>query len=548
MDWVSKVISMPWIFSRISKMSLLKWLCGIWLICSLISLNSCQTEQITEAEAKDFVDNFESRAEFINRNMSICTWNKEMGKDSDSLDYYLNAWNDFLGDKSLSKKLKKYSSILTDKSDLRKIQLISHKVIHKAINSDRTSSFLSDSLMKDFGGISYIFEGQTATCDFLHTILLNESNRFRREEAFQAIYEAGKHLSDPVIRLIRYRNQAVEKLGYSSYYDLLLTVNEIDKTELQNIIEDLDRITAEPYFELVDSLENSLGLEKLSGWDIDYAFRNTLRVRDSYFPASSHLSLIRNTLYGLGFNLDGMPIYLKRFTGEYSDSKFKLLPVTVPDDIRILYAESDGFDELTNLFSNLSLGIYNSNIYQTDYLYSSAASDCFKNAIGTLFSGYLCKEGWLRKYPGLPEPAVMEMTNYLKFKKLYSIRKMILDAKFEQAIYQNPYADINRIYEDLSDEILKMQIHPHISPWAVNQRLVSDPVSIPEIIIGECIAAQIGSYLKEKYGTVLDNEHTREYMVQNIFRFGARDNWQVLLERSTDNKLDVKYFADYHSI
>jgi oligoendopeptidase F len=529
-------------------MSILKWIYGFCLICLFISLNSCQTEQVTEAEAKEFINNFESRAEFLNRQISIYTWNSELGKDSDSLSYFLTAWNDFISDKALSENLKKYSNILTDKNDLRKMELISNVVTQKAINSDKTTSILADSLEQDFGNISYTFEGRIVTLGFLHSILRTESNRFRREEAFQAIYQAGANLSGSIARLVRYRNQVVEKLGYNSYYDLLLTVKDIDKIESQNIIEDLDRITAVPYFELIDSLKNSLSLEKLSEWDIEYAYRNILSVRDSYFPASSHLSLIRKTLSGLGFNLDGLPIYLKRFPNENSDSKFRLLPVTIPDDIRILYAENDGFEQLTKLFSNLSHGIYTSNIYQTDYLYSHAPSDCFESAIGSLFSGYLCKDGWLRKYPGLPEPIVMEMNSYLKFIKLYSIRRMILEAKFEKAIYQNPYADLNRIYENLSDELLNVQIHAHISPWAVNQRLVSDPVSIPEMIIGECIAAQIGFYLKEKYGTELDNVHTREYLVQNIFRFGARDNWQVLLERSTDSKLDVKFFADYHSI
>ncbi|MEE9441828.1 MAG: hypothetical protein V3V99_04100 [candidate division Zixibacteria bacterium] len=503
---------------------------------------------MSEREAKEFIENFEIRAEFLNRHISIYTWKAEFGNNLDSLNYYLSTWKDLLNDKALSKNLKKYSNILTDKNNLRKMELISSLITRETIDSDKTTSFLADSIKVFLGDISYSFEGQVVALDFLHNILRTEPNRFRREEAFQAIYQAGKNLSDPIARLARYRNQAVEKLGYNSYYDLMLTVKDVDKIELQNIIDDLDRITADPYFELIDSLKKSLNIEKLSEWDIEYAYRNIIIARDSYFPASTHLALIRKTLAGLGFNLDGLPIYFKRFSHEKSDSEFRLLPVAIPNDIRILYSENDGFEELMMLVTNLSQGIYASNIYQADYMFSRAPADCFEYAVGALFSGYLSTEGWLRKYPGLPEPLVMEINNYSGFMKLYSIRRMILEGKFESALYRNPYADLNRIYENLSDDILGLQFHPHISPWAVNPRLVNDPVSIPEIIIGECIAAQIGFYLKEKYGTALDNEHTREYLVQNIFRFGARDNWRALLERSTDGGLDAKFFADYHSI
>jgi peptidyl-dipeptidase A len=55
------------------------------------------------------------------------------------------------------------------------------------------------------------------------------------------------------------------------------------------------------------------------------------------------------------------------------------------------------------------------------------------------------------------------------------------------------------------------------------------------------IAAQTISYVKQKYGPIVDNPDFGVFLRENYFRFGARYDWRELLERGTGEKLDPKY-------
>jgi len=84
--------------------------------------------------------------------------------------------------------------------------------------------------------------------------------------------------------------------------------------------------------------------------------------------------------------------------------------------------------------------------------------------------------------------------------------------------------------------------------WAAQTAYITDPVGLQNRLIASCIAAQTYNYLNEKYGSILDNQHTREFLVQNFYRFGCLEDWTTLLERGTGEKLQARYYLDYGDI
>ena len=152
-------------------------------------------------------------------------------------------------------------------------------------------------------------------------------------------------------------------------------------------------------------------------------------------------------------------------------------------------------------------------------------------------------DGWKTVYAGMPEPLVRQLRGVEVFRNLYNVRLMLVALLFEQAMYKDPFSDLDETYRRLFEEIMAMAPADTRGAW-VRTDYVLHPVTRQNDFLGRCIAAQTYRYLTDKYGSVLDNQRTREFVTQNVFRFGARDSWQVLLERGFGDKLTADYLLD----
>ena len=146
----------------------------------------------------------------------------------------------------------------------------------------------------------------------------------------------------------------------------------------------------------------------------------------------------------------------------------------------------------------------------------------------------------------MPEPLVIEATTREGLRRLYTLRTMLLAIAFERSLYEDPFADMDQVYATLFERYMLIPLDGNLqSMWASESDLVQYPVTRQNHLYAKCIAAQTFHYLTEKYGSVLDHQGTREFLVQNYYRFGGVDDWQTLLARGTGEELNPDYYLEF---
>ncbi len=518
---------------------------GIVLACLLGGMLSCSTRQISQDEIVGFVDEIEKKAEYIDRQESAQEWTYDTQGRADSLGYYRDLQRALFADPQQLAIIEKYRAIVNDETYARRLELIYRRCLRAAIDAQPKIAWMADSLAGYYGDFRPIYQGQPYAPDDILKLMTSTKDQSQRQALFEAYAASGRELGDGLTALARVRNHAVSLLGYNSYYDLMLTAGGIDKADFVNLMGELDRLSAAPYRQALDSVREAMKLNDLRIWDIGFAFHRTATEAAAYYGADRQRNLLKSTLMGIGFKLQAWPIYYEPMVAEADGKGDPVLAVHVPDDIRIPTHVVDGIESLRRLFDQTGRALYAARVDIQDYLLAGPPAPCFDQGMGLIFSGLIETEMWQRKYAGMPEPLVLELLGQQSFKRLYNLRKLLLAIAFEQKLYADPFADMQKIYADLFEKYMMFPLGGDYPVWAASPESIVAPVTIQNRLIGECIAAQTYCYLMGKYGAVVDDQHTREFLVQNFFRFGARDNWQTLLKRGTGDKLKGQYYFDF---
>lgn len=516
------------------------------IISVMIGVLSCTTQQVTQDEITTFINDFEKKSEFLSRRLAEAEWDYFINSKSDSLDFYRSAYRAMFADAGQLMVIKNYLAVLKDETYRRKLELIYRQYQRGVIDFDRDIIRMTEPLVAQWERASrnIEFEASLNTAGQLLSRLAAEPDRGRQQAIYEALNRGSDRIAEELGPLVRKRNQVASRLGYNSYYDLMLKSEDVDKAELSGLINDLDQMSAVSYRAIIDSLKDILQVDQLREWDILHALHRLDGQCEPFYLADNQKSLVEATLGGLGFKLRSMPIYFGAASLSAPDPGKTVLSIKASKDVRIPIRLVNGEESLERLLEQVGKALYEIRIDPQDFLLAHPPAACFEAGTIRMLSALTELGNWKLKYAAMPEPLVAATTALGKFRSLHKLRKMLVDVYFEQRLYTETNAEPQKIYEELFEKYMLFPLEADVHPWATID-YVSRPVKRQNDLIGECIAAQTYHYLLDKYGAVLDDLHTREFLVQNYYRFGARDDWQTLLERGTGEKLKAKYYPGF---
>ena len=522
--------------NRVVAVGLIVWALAIGFI-------SCTAKRASQAEIVAFIDALEGKLEYVNRRVEQCRWEYYTTGQSDSLAVFHDAYVRLLTEPGLAGRVKQYLSIAHDDKSRRKLDLLYRRCLREIVNNDSSVKEMAGKLSRLAELSRPAYEGQTYTRHELFTMIKSEPNRYRR----QAIYSAAVSVVDEIVPglevLAGLRNRAAVGFGYGSYYELMLRTDGIIMSDFQDLLEDLDNRTAAAYAKTLDSLKRSLKSLDVQIWDIEFAFRETDVAADQYFPVDNQVKLAAATLDTLGFALAGSPIYLGAMASGVGDTPM-IMPVHIPDDIRVPLRAESGTLSMRHLFFQIGRALYTANIDRQDFLFAQPASSCFCEGMTRVIGGLAETSAWYRKYAGMPDPLVMELAARDDFFRLFNLRLALVNLHFERLLYTDPSANLDHVYAGLFEKYMMFPLEAGLRPWAADAGFITEPVSIQNGVLGQCIQAQVWHYLTEKHGTVLDDRQLRKYLYQNLYRSGSREDWPVIIERATGEELQARYFLE----
>jgi hypothetical protein len=520
----------------------------IWIIIGLtaVSLSSCKTRQISRDEIYAFIGNYEKQLDYIDRRLAEEKWSYYTQGKADSLEIYQQAYDRLNADPARLSDIKTYQTLVDDPKIQRKLELISRRFMRGVVKADPAVAALADSLGHTVASWRHEFRGRSLTAGELRNAILTTSNRAERRQADVALSSPGEVLTDGLAALARMRNHVVSRLGYNSYYDLMLTADGLNKADFFDLLDRLEKLSADAYRSGLDSLKRTLGINVIDLTDIEYAVHQSEAAAAGYVPADRQMQMVTATMAALGTKLADMPIYFGDRDSSAVGTADPVLAIHVPQDIRVPVRLENGLPSLMRLFDQVGRAVYLARIEQEDVLLAGPPAPCFADGMADVFSGMTELDGWRLQYAGMPEPLVSRIRSAEEFSRLFRLRLMLVDLWFEKELYSNPASDLADVYGNLIQTYLLVPSGSVSPPVDVIADWITSPMHMQNELVGKCIQMQTYHYLHDKYQSVLDNQRTREFLVQNFFRFGASDDWQELLSRGTGEPLTPAYYLEYY--
>lgn len=452
---------------------------------------------------------------------------------SDSLEFFQQLYASVVSDNDQYKALMAGKQQVRDALDRRRLQILFPECLAAKVESDKAVAQLRDSLAP--------LSAQTSSAAAEYNEVF-QSEPTNRERVYREQASAGSDAANAVQRLIRLRDQAAHRVGYTRYLGILAGQPGLAGADIDRIIRQLDSSTTDSYRAIVEQAEASSSSGRAQIWDLNGDYASLSRQVDSYFPVDSQIPFVERSMLGIGFDLRNLPVYMEYQTGTDRMSSGQTVVIKAPFDVRLRVSQTNGLQSLRDFLYAVGRALSTVNIRQSQPLYGVRISETLIDGMAQVISGLPNNDNWLESF-GVPSDLA---NRYRAARRRYEIvrtRSMMAATKFEREAYGNPQNDLNKLYWATFERIMLLPGHEELKPWAASTNLVRNPLRSQEQLLARLLAAQIESYLNENFGGLAGNSNAAAYLAQNYYRFGSRYPWQELLERGTEEKLNPSYLV-----
>lgn len=406
------------------------------------------------------------------------------------------------------------------------------------------------------------FEGSPRSDNELAAVLMTETNSERLKAAWEASKQVGAKVASTVLDLARLRNGAAQRAGFANHFSKNLELNEIDEGRLFETLNELDRLTTEPFRQVKGELDQILAqryqvsVADLRPWHYhDPFFQRPPRVGavnvDRFFAGRSLEDIAVRSYDGLGMDVRDI---LARSDLYARPNKYQHAFCTDIDrkgDVRIMCSLERDERWMETLLHELGHGVYDKYLDRNlPFLLRRPAHTLSTEAIAMLMGRLALNAEWLSDVAGVPETEVQAVAPLIRARQrlgmLIFVRWVLVVVNFERAMYENPERDLNTLWWDLVERY-QMVPRPegrHAPDWAAKIHLALYPVYYQNYMLGELMASQLSHAIAKRFGQLIDTPEAGKFLIDDLFQRGARADWDTTLEQVTGERLTARYFAE----
>ena len=129
---------------------------------------------------------------------------------------------------------------------------------------------------------------------------------------------------------------------------------------------------------------------------------------------------------------------------------------------------------------------------------------------------------------------------------LIFLRWAITFVRFERELYRDPEQDLNRLWWDYVSRFQKVTppTNRNQPDWASKIHLSTSPAYYQNYVFGELMASQLWNYIKRNVEGFAGFPEAGEFLIQKVFRPGARYEWNEMLRQATGEQLNPEHFIE----
>lgn len=406
------------------------------------------------------------------------------------------------------------------------------------------------------------FEGAPRSDNELATILMTETSSDRLKAAWEASKQIGPRVAPTVLELARLRNAAARHGGFANHFSKNLELNEIDQVRLFEALDELARLTDEPFRQAKAELDQVLAErcrirpEDLRPWHYhDPFFQRPPRVGeanvDRFFAGRKLEDIAVRHYDALGMDVRDV---LARSDLYARPNKYQHAFCTDIDrkgDVRVMCSLESDERWMETLLHELGHAVYDKYLDpELPFLLRRPAHTLSTEAIAMLMGRLALDDEWLAELAGAPADEVARVAPLVRSRQrlgmLIFVRWVLVVVNFERAMYEDPERDLNTLWWDLVE---RYQMVPRPEgrnqpDWAAKIHLALYPVYYQNYMLGELMASQLNRAIAKRCGRLISTPAAGQFLIEELFERGACADWDTTLEQVTGERLSAKYFAE----
>jgi peptidyl-dipeptidase A len=444
-------------------------------------------------------------------------------------------------------------ALLTDPLLQRQLDLLIRSFKQNLIPQD-----LLEEIARKEAALSYsyatfrpLLEGKKVSENEIRDILKKEKNPEKRKAAWDASKEVGDFLAPQILALVDLRNQAARSLGYPDYFQMELALQEVDRSWLFRLFEELAKKSDRAYELCVQDIERNqaerfgVAPSQLGPW----AWGDPFAQED---PIDSH---------ELDLLLEGVDI-AQTSSDFYSQLKMDVAPILSRSD---MYERPSKNQQAFCIHMDRSGDIRTLNNVKPSIRWLEVVLHELGHAVYEL--GYDPELPWLLREP--PHMITTEAMALLAGRQAYLYRPLgdlvgkgpekeflrkkadlslrrrqlifsrwaLVMTAFESELYRDPSQDLNALWWNLVQKYQKI-IPPKgrekRADWAAKSHIGLAPVYYFSYLVGELFASSIQEALARHAGeSTLSSPAAGQFLQEKLFYPGNRMRWDQLVVHVT---------------
>jgi peptidyl-dipeptidase A len=409
------------------------------------------------------------------------------------------------------------------------------------------------------------FEGAEASDNELREILQVERNIERRRTAWEATKQVGHEIAPRLLELVAIRNREARKLGYTDYYSMMFELQELDENWVFSLLDRLEQLSETAFTSMKSELDSTLkrkygvsGTESYPWLYSDPFFQEfptagASESLDDAFRDCDVEALTSAHYRGIGLDIQDLLQRADLYERPGKSQHAFCLDVDHEGDVRVLCNIRKNERWMSTMLHEFGHAVYDKyNDRSLPYLLRMPAHTLTTEAIAMLNGRMSKNPQWLTDVAGLSSADAQRLSasarQTLRCEMLIFLRWAMTLIRFERELYRNTGANLNQLWWEYVHRFQKVTppTNRDRADWASKIHLASSPVYYQNYVLGELMASQLLHHIQTKVaksGSYVGESNAGSYLVEKVFKPGARYDWNTMLTKATDEPLKAEYFV-----
>ncbi|CRX38471.1 M2 family metallopeptidase [Estrella lausannensis] len=401
-----------------------------------------------------------------------------------------------------------------------------------------------------------LLEGSPRTENDIREILKTETSLVKRREAWEASKEIGKELAPAILNLVRLRNEAAKSLGYPDFFEMQLSLQEVETDWLFSFLDQCAKQSESAYQKVLDQIHSD-AKSRFNASDVDlgpwcwaepFCQEDPVGTKelDSLVEGVDILKASENFYAKMGLDVSEILKRSDNYERAGKNQHAFCIHIDREGDVRTLNNVTPTLKWLETVLHELGHAVYEMGFAEDlPWLLKEPPHMLTTEAMALLAGRQAYRKQSLDLLVGEGDDALKQKAEEsLKRRQLIFSRWALVMTYFERELYRNPEQDLQKLWWEIVERFQKVKCKGsrHGCDFAAKFHIGLAPVYYFSYLLGEVLASAI-----EERCPSFASPETGKLLRDKIFSPGNRIGWDSLVRELTGSPLDksawIRQFA-----